>query len=85
MFRIQLSNRAEHFLNKTAVALRERLVARMERLALSPFPRDCVRIANWTPKTFRVRVGDYRILYQVYFENREILIVTISERENVYD
>jgi mRNA-degrading endonuclease RelE of RelBE toxin-antitoxin system len=35
-------------------------------------------------KVFWVRVGDYRIQYVIYFNEKEILITVIDKRERVY-
>lgn len=36
-------------------------------------------------KVFRVRVGDYRILYTVNYEKKRVLIVNLDKRSRAYD
>ncbi len=36
------------------------------------------------PELFRIRVGNYRIVYQVEEENLVILIITVGHRKDVY-
>lgn len=55
------------------------------QLATNPFSHGIERVSGREEKTFRVRVGDYRILYSVFNDRREILISDIDRRENVYD
>nr|QNO54303.1 hypothetical protein FGBIHFOD_00043 [Methanosarcinales archaeon ANME-1 ERB7] len=33
----------------------------------------------------RVRVGDYRILYEIYQDKNAVLIVNIDKRSRIYD
>jgi mRNA interferase RelE/StbE len=36
-------------------------------------------------KIYRVRVGDYRILYEIYLDKMVIMIVNIDKRSRIYD
>jgi mRNA interferase RelE/StbE len=53
-------------------------------LVEDPFPQDAKRITGQKEKVFRVRVGDYRILYVVFLDKNAILVVNIGKRANVY-
>lgn len=37
------------------------------------------------PRTLRVRVGSYRVVYQVDDDQLHVLVVDIGHRSNVYD
>jgi mRNA interferase RelE/StbE len=45
---------------------------------------DSKTIESSKEKLFRVRVGDYRILYEVDYNGKIIGIVKIDKRENAY-
>ncbi len=54
---------------------------------MDPFPRDVKRVENqWfeNEKVFRIRVGDYRVLYTVNYTKNRILIFSIDKRSRVY-
>lgn len=85
MFNVQFDNQPENFLKKADKILRERLCRKIEALKEDPIPHDAKRVVTRKEKTFRVRVGDYRILYLVYFGDNTILIVKIDKRPRVYD
>lgn len=85
MFNIKFDNQPEKFLKKADKALSERLCKKIEALRNDPIPHDAKRVVKRKEKTFRVRVGDYRILYVVYFEDNAILIANIDKRPRVYD
>ena len=84
MFKITLSSLSQKFLKKCGKQLYERIINKIENLSQNPFPSDCKRIAGRAEKVFRVRVGDYRILYVVYDDKKEILISDIDKRSRVY-
>ena len=83
-FNVKLDNQPEKFLKKADRILQDRIHAKITALQNDPFPHDSKRIVNRREKTFRIRVGDYRILYVVYFEENTILISKIDKRKNVY-
>ena len=41
-----------------------RILQKIETLATDPFPRGCHKLRA-TEQTYRIRVGDYRVIYQV--------------------
>ncbi len=86
MFSIKYDNRASKFLKKLAVkADVKRIINAVEELAANPFPKDAKRVEGYHDvKVFRIRVGDYRILYLVDHENSKLYIVKIDKRERIY-
>ncbi len=85
MFSVEFSSSATKFLKKAEKQLAKRLIERIEKLTDDPFPTDVKRIVNQKEKIFRIRVGDYRIQYSVYFEKNLIFISDIDKRERAYD
>ena len=56
-----------------------------EELAINPISHDTKVIEGYTEKLFRVRVGDYRILYEVDYTSYKIGVVKIDKRSTVYN
>ena len=84
MFSVEFSNSAKKFLKKSNTQSAKRLIDKIEELAKDPFPRDVKRVVNQKEKVFRVRVGDYRIQYSVYFDRNLLFISDIDKRERAY-
>ena len=84
MLAIELSNGATKFLKNADKQLAVRLIERLEKLAGDPFPKDVKRVVNQIEKVFRVRVGDYRIQYSVFFDKNLLFISDIDKRERAY-
>ena len=85
MFSVHIEKQALKFLEKLKdKQLRKRLMNRIDELELEPFPRDCRAVEGYYQKVYRVRVGDYRILYYVVFETRIVYVFIIDKRSTVY-
>lgn len=84
MFNLSLRSSAKKFLKHCDAILTKRISFKLESLRSNPFPSDCKRVENQEEKIFRVRVGDYRILYSVSFEKNLIFVEDIDTRSNVY-
>jgi mRNA interferase RelE/StbE len=64
-------------------AVYTRIIAKAESLALNPRPAGCEKLKG-VEGTWRVRVGDYRIVYQIRDEVLMVLVVRIGHRKDVY-
>lgn len=84
MLSIETSSQAKKFLKKADKPLVVRLIERIERLALDPFPQDVKRVVNQKEKVFRIRVGDYRIQYIVLYDKNLLFISEIEKRPRAY-
>ena len=60
-----------------------RIIARMERLPSDPFPIQSTKLQG-AERLYRLRVGDYRIVYEVDPEARHILVQYVRHRRDVY-
>jgi mRNA interferase RelE/StbE len=80
-----LGTKSEKFIKNLEAETRTRIWEKLDQLKLNPFPSDVVRIVGKKLKSFRVRVGKYRIQYIVIQEKKEIVIFDINKRERAYD
>jgi mRNA interferase RelE/StbE len=79
-----LSRRAEKFLAKLADAtLYQRLRSAIDTLEQEARPGGCVKLAG-SPDLYRIRVRDYRIVYQVKDNELVILVLSIGHRREIY-
>ncbi|MFQ6063729.1 MAG: type II toxin-antitoxin system RelE/ParE family toxin [Methanosarcinales archaeon] len=64
MFNVSYSNRSKKFLKKADKVLVKRLIEKIEKLREDPIIHDTKKVEG-SKSLFRIRVGDYRILYEV--------------------
>jgi mRNA interferase RelE/StbE len=62
---------------------RTRLILASQALSHNPFPAELRRVVG-PDNIFRVRVGDYRILYTVEHQKMIVLVLTIGHRRDIY-
>ena len=55
----------------------------IERLKQEPYPRQSIKLAG-AEYLYRLRVGDYRIIYSVDQSDKQITIHYIRHRRDVY-
>jgi mRNA interferase RelE/StbE len=80
---IFLSRRAEKFLAALRDAkLYSRLRTAIDDLEQNARPFGCVKLAG-EPDLYRIRVGDYRIIYQVNDLKLTVLVLAIGHRREV--
>ncbi|MFH1942514.1 MAG: type II toxin-antitoxin system RelE/ParE family toxin [bacterium] len=61
---------------------RQRIMKRIEKLALNPRPHGCEKISG--QDRFRIRQGNYRIVYSIQENELTVWIVKIGHRREVY-
>jgi mRNA interferase RelE/StbE len=61
---------------------RKRVLERIAALAENPRPRDCKKLAGYN--AYRVRQGDYRIVYTVEDDLLVIDVVKVAHRSKAY-
>lgn len=80
--KVFLSTKADRQLNKLPRSLHQLLLDRIENLAVSPLPSGVKKLQGRVG--WRQRVGDYRILYTLDSKKKEIAILSVAHRKEVY-
>jgi mRNA interferase RelE/StbE len=82
-WRIQLSRQVERTLRRLHNPLLARLRAAIRALAQNPRPPGCIKLTG-EDNLYRIRVGDWRIIYLIEDEEMIVLIVKVASRGNAY-
>jgi mRNA interferase RelE/StbE len=61
-----------------------RLVPKIEGLAANPRPSGCRKLRGYKD-IWRIRVGDYRVVYIIDDERKLVSITRIAHRKDVYE
>jgi len=86
MYFVELSVRAQDFLEKLDAKTKERIEKRLKNLESNPVPSDSKFIGRENNEmVFRYRIGKFRVLYKFKEARKIILITKIDKREKVYD
>jgi mRNA interferase RelE/StbE len=82
-YRVEIARRAVKVLAALSRKEQQRVRAAIDLLASNPRPPGCVALAGET-RAYRVRVGDYRIIYEVFDEMLVVHVVRVGHRREVY-
>ena len=82
-YRLQIKPRAARQLRKLPESVRARLQEIMDALTQNPRPAGTLKMRGFTNR-YRVRVGDYRIVYDIHDDTLIVLIIAVGHRGDVY-
>jgi mRNA interferase RelE/StbE len=82
-YAIQFKPLALRQLEESPRDIQRRLSAKIETLCADPFPAGCKKMKVFAD-TWRMRSGDYRVVYQVHRRVLTVLVLTIGHRKDVY-
>ena len=83
-YRVALTASATKELHRLPADVIARIMPRLERLASSPRPPGCKKLKGGD-KEWRIRVGDYRIVYEIHDAAKQIDVTRIAHLRDVYD
>ncbi len=83
-YSILLARSADRALAKLPVRDRERVEQRIATLADDPRPSQSRRLVGTETGVYRLRQGDYRIVYEVDDDALEVTVTRVAHRRDVY-
>ena len=82
-YRIEFASSAVREFKALERTVQRRIATRIDALAANPFPSDVKKLQG-APEHYRIRVGDYRVIYRVEKKIVTIVVVKIGHRREVY-
>ena len=82
-YRIEWKDSAQKELRRLDRGVIPRIHEAVGLLAATPFPQGCRKLQG-SSNTYRIRVGDYRVIYEVSEGRLLIEIVRVRHRKDVY-
>lgn len=83
MYQVLIERAAEKDLKKIAAEERPKLATAMRDLATEPRPTGCRKLVG-SENDWRIRVGNYRVIYEIADEVRIVRIVRVRHRKDSY-
>ena len=83
MHEVYLEHAAEKDLKKLPGEIFQRIIIHIKSLAEPPRPSGCRKITG-TKNDWRIRVGDYRIIYEVDDNVRVVKVMRVRDRREAY-
>jgi mRNA interferase RelE/StbE len=82
MFKILFKPSAQREFEALPRDVQERLGKKIDNLALAPWPPGAKKLHG--EEAWRVRVGDYRIVYEIRGQELIVLVLRIAHRREAY-
>jgi mRNA interferase RelE/StbE len=82
-YSVEFTSSAAKALKKLHASLADRVIAAIEILADQPRPSGSKKLSG-EDNLYRIRTGDYRIVYQIQDKQLVVLIVRIGHRRDIY-
>ncbi len=82
-YRIVLSKQAQKTLDKFSDIIAEPIFNAIADLAKNPRPKGVKKLK--ARDGYRIRVGNYRVIYDIYDAELVIDIITLGHRKDIYD
>jgi mRNA interferase RelE/StbE len=82
-YQIEWKTSAQKELRKLPSDLIAKIVADVESLGENPFPPGCRKLVG-SEQTWRIRIGNYRVVYNVLSSTLIVEIIRVAHRKDVY-
>ncbi len=83
MYEVNLERSAENDLKRLPASTFQRILPQIKSLAENPRPHRCHKITG-SKNDWRIRIGDYRVIYEIEEETKTVRIMRVRHRREVY-
>ncbi len=83
LYRIEFKPSAARRLGKLPEQVQKRIAIKVNALANNPRPPGVEKLSG-VESLYRIRVGDYRIIYEIQDEVLVVLVVKVGHRGEIY-
>ena len=81
-YKIEFKKSAVKELNELDSKVIKRIISKIKTLASNPRPEGCIKLTS--EERYRIRIGNYRILYEIIDDLLIIYIVKVAHRKDAY-
>ena len=82
-YKIQNKKSVEKDLRRIPIVLQKKIRSEIDKLKSNPFKRGAIKIHGYE-NYFRLRIGEYRVIYNVHKQIEVLIVVKVGHRKNVY-
>lgn len=83
-YRVEVESKAAKQLAALQPIVRERILDVIEELETNPRPNGCSKLKGQAQPAWRIRVGDYRVLYRIHDNQHIVRVYGILRRDEAY-
>lgn len=83
VYQVLVGRAAERDLRRLSGAIHDRVIAAIRALAFDPRPSGCRKLAG-SERDWRIRLGDYRVVYEIADAVLVVRVNRVRHRRDVY-
>jgi mRNA interferase RelE/StbE len=80
--RVEISRCAARAVTSLEKPLRRKILTAIDSLSADPCPTGCKKLSG--QEAWRIRVGDYRVIYEIHDQVLLVLVVDVGHRREIY-
>lgn len=81
-YQVILPKSVQKELNRLPDEITNRILIRLAALEINPRPPDMKKLKG--RDAWRIRVGDYRVIYEIHDRILQIIVITVGHRREIY-
>ncbi|HBG96624.1 MAG TPA: type II toxin-antitoxin system mRNA interferase toxin, RelE/StbE family [Chromatiaceae bacterium] len=81
-YSINIKRSAQRSLARISQLNQNRIVEAIKALEIEPRPVGCKKLSG--REAWRIRAGDYRVIYEIQESKRVVIVVVVGHRSQVY-
>jgi len=81
MYQVVVSNKAEKILSKLPSSVYSRMASALKNLSANPRPAGCKKLKG--RNAWRIRVGDYRAIYEIQDDILLVVVIMLGHRRDI--
>ena len=83
MYEVYTEKAAENDLKRLPATTFQRVIPYIKSLAENPRPSHCRKLTG-SKNDWRIRIGDYRVLYEIDEKSKAVKVMRVRHRREVY-
>jgi len=81
-YQVILPKSVQKELDRLADDVAQRIMIRLTGLETNPRPADVKKLKG--RDAWRIRVGDYRVIYEIHDRMLQVIVITVGHRREIY-
>ncbi len=82
-YKVKFTKGARKMFKKLSQELQDRIKPKIDDLAIEPRP-DGVKKLKGEENSYRIRVGDYRVIYEIFDDVLVVKVIEVGHRSEIY-
>lgn len=83
-YNLQISSKTQKDFKKLNPQIKKRISKAILQLEKNRYPQQFKPLMGRRIAQYRLRIGDYRVLYDVYDDDEAVLVMRIGHRKDIY-